>query len=307
MADILAPSDRLLAEYRNHVEARDLDPCTVQQYCIRISHFLDYLDSGSALTLNCLTFKDIQDFIISYSHGNRVHARRIMHISLRDFFSFAYRRGVMNVDLTAAVPGIRLYRLSNVPRPIAEESAIAILDSIDRNTEAGCRDFAMITLLHIYGPRAVQLRRLKLDGIDWSSDTITFPAAKNGKQISAPLLPEAGNAVLEYIRRFRTRSDIHRELFLTATTPPRPLGRYTVRTAVRWRIDRAGTALGRGVKRGTHCFRYACATRMLKAHSSLKTVADALGHRKLDSVQFYNKLDVEALREIALPWPGGAL
>ncbi len=187
MSYVLVPKDRLAADYRTHVETRGLDPCTVRQYCIRLSCFLDYLDRNPALTLDSLNFNDVQDFIIFHSRNNGVHTRRTMHVVLRDFFFFACRRGIMKVNLAAAVPGI------------------------------------------------------------------------------------------------------------------------PVKTAVCRRLDCAGIALGQGVKKGTHCFRYACATRMLKARSSLKTVADALGHRKLDSVQFYNKLDVDALREIALPWPGGAL
>lgn len=297
------PATDLLARYEQHVQLRDLEPETVSHYRRCLSRFLDYLDADPDLELRALTPVGVRDFIIVYGQEHGVDCRRLMHTTLRGFLAFAYQHGLMERDLSAAVPGVRLYRLSGAPRPIREESVEAILASVDRNTEAGCRDFAMLKLLHIYGPRAVQLQRLALDDIDWDNDTITFPAAKNGVRVLAPLLPEAGNAVLDYIRRFREPHPEVRELFLTATPPPRPLATATIRWAVRWRITAAEVDLGRGVKSGSHAFRYACATRMLKAQCSLKTVADALGHRKFDSVQVYNKLDVEALRELALPWP----
>lgn len=292
-----------LARYRRHVESRGLVPETVNQYCRCLSRFLDYLDVEPDLELRSFTPADVGDFIIAYGRHHSVDCRRHMHIALRGFLGFAYQQGLVERDLSVAVPGVRLYRLSRAPQPIREETIEALLASVDRDTEAGCRDFAMLKLLHIYGPRAVQLQRLGLDDLDWDNDIITFPAAKNGVRVVAPLLPEAGNAVLDYIRRFRKRRPELRELFLTATPPPRPLATATIRWAVRWRITAAGVDLGRGVKSGSHAFRYACATRMLKAQCSLKTVADALGHRKFDSVQVYNKLDVEALRELVLPWP----
>ncbi len=37
--------------------------------------------------------------------------------------------------------------------------------------------------------------------------------------------------------------------------------------------------------------------------ASLKEVADLLGHRSLDTTTIYAKLDLVALRDVALPWP----
>jgi site-specific recombinase XerD len=44
---------------------------------------------------------------------------------------------------------------------------------------------------------------------------------------------------------------------------------------------------------------------MRKAGHSLKAIADVLGHKSVDTTAMYVKLDVEALRAVALPWPGG--
>ena len=45
---------------------------------------------------------------------------------------------------------------------------------------------------------------------------------------------------------------------------------------------------------------------MVQKGVSLKEVADVLGHRSLDTTAIYAKLDLPTLREVALPWPGGA-
>jgi len=42
---------------------------------------------------------------------------------------------------------------------------------------------------------------------------------------------------------------------------------------------------------------------MVQGGASLNEVADVLGHRGLDTAAIYAKLDLPALREVALPWP----
>ena len=54
---------------------------------------------------------------------------------------------------------------------------------------------------------------------------------------------------------------------------------------------------------GAYVFRHTVASRMVRRGTSLKEVADFLGHRSLDTTTIYAKLDVPALREVALPWP----
>ena len=55
--------------------------------------------------------------------------------------------------------------------------------------------------------------------------------------------------------------------------------------------------------KGAYVFRHTLASRMVQRGTSLKEVADFLGHRCLDTTTVYAKLDVPALRDVALPWP----
>jgi len=42
---------------------------------------------------------------------------------------------------------------------------------------------------------------------------------------------------------------------------------------------------------------------MLEQDQPLKSIADMLGHRSSDSTLIYTKVDLEALRQVALEWP----
>jgi site-specific recombinase XerD len=56
-------------------------------------------------------------------------------------------------------------------------------------------------------------------------------------------------------------------------------------------------------KMGSHAFRHAFATRMLQQGQSIKTIADLLGHRNINSAFIYTKVDMETLKQAPLDWP----
>ena len=44
---------------------------------------------------------------------------------------------------------------------------------------------------------------------------------------------------------------------------------------------------------------------MLRQGASLGEIGELLGHRHPQTTMIYAKVDIEALRTLALPWPGG--
>jgi len=226
--------------------------------------------------------------------------RRSVQGTLRTFFRFCAKQGYLKRDLTQAVPRIRSYKLSSVPRGLSDEDAQKVLHAIDRTTPAGLRDFAIIQLLNTYGVRGGQVRVLRLEDIQWRQNRIRFPALKGGKEVVEPLIDEVGEALLEYLRHGRPDAK-HGEVFLTACAPFHPLRSSTnVSTMVAERMRRAGVS---GCPMGSHVFRHAFASRMLRHGQSLKTIADMLGHRHINTTFIYTKVDLETLTQLPLDWP----
>jgi site-specific recombinase XerD len=56
---------------------------------------------------------------------------------------------------------------------------------------------------------------------------------------------------------------------------------------------------------GAHQFRHALAIGMLRRGASLAEIGEVLGHRNPQTTTIYAKVDLDALRKLALPWPGG--
>ena len=92
-------------------------------------------------------------------------------------------------------------------------------------------------------------------------------------------------------------------IFVTELPPYRQLGGSAVTAIATRLLRRAGVIVPRP---GAHLFRHAFASQMVRRDVPMKTVADLLGHARLETTTIYAKLDRETLATIALPWPGGA-
>lgn len=152
-------------------------------------------------------------FFTNHTQDRGLSVRRCIQGTLRVFLSFCLKQGYLKRDLAQALPKIRTYKLSGVPRGVSEEDAHKSLACIDRTTPIGQRDFAIIQLLHTYGVRGGQLRALRLDDIQWREDRIRFRAHKGGKEVIEPLTDEVGESLLEYLRHGRPQAP-YPEVFL---------------------------------------------------------------------------------------------
>jgi len=71
---------------------------------------------------------------------------------------------------------------------------------------------------------------------------------------------------------------------------------------VRHALQRAGIP---APTTGAHQFRHGLATAMLRHGASLGEIGEVLGHRQPQTTMIYAKVDLQALRTLAVPWPGG--
>jgi site-specific recombinase XerD len=266
-----------------------------------ITRFLEWLgDKAYPEGLGLLMPSDVEGYFLDYAENSGYAVRRCMQAALRTFFRYCHREGYIRLLLDEAVPTLRTYKLSRVPRGIEETQAQTVLDCIDRRTPAGSRDYAILSILHTYGVRGCQVRALRLEDIDWSKDLILFRSAKNGKNSLLPLTEEVGGSILDYLHKGRPASNTQ-ELFLTCRAPFHPITNSgTLSAVVKHHIRAAGVDIQ---AEGAHIFRHAFATRKVAQGHSFKAVADVLGHRYLPTTYMYTKVDFNLLSRAALEWP----
>jgi site-specific recombinase XerD len=302
----LTPTELRVADYRRYLErVRGLSASTIEIHSATITKFLRFLDHDvRPQQLRDLRGAEVEAFLAHA--GRHVGPGRMGQISaiLRTFLRFLAAAGEGPVGLDAQVDSPRIYRGARLPRAFPWEAVRALLKSIDRTTPKGRRDFAMFLLIATYGLRTSEVAALKLDDIAWRTRQIHVPRPKVGTPLLLPLTDEVGSAVLDYLRRGRSAST-DRRLFLRVEAPLGPLGRGAVRDAFRAWARRAGTPLlARG---GPHCLRHTLALRLLREGASLKAIGDLLGHRSAESTGVYLRLDVDDLRDVALPLPPASM
>jgi site-specific recombinase XerD len=290
--------DAYLTWMRDYQHASD---GTLEVRSYSITRFLQWLGpEATSDGLSRLTPERIEDFFLGYAQGMGRSARRSMQSALRSFLRFCLHQGYIDRPLDLAVPTLRTYKLATVPRGLSDTEAQGVLRCINRSSNGGRRDYAIVQLLYTYGVRGGQVRALQLEDIDWVHNQILFKASKGGKDSRLPLTAQVGESLLDYLQHSRPRCP-YPHVFLTCRAPYHPLPHSSSLSSI---VERHIRAAGIEVfSKGAHAFRHGFATRMLHQGHSLKAIADVLGHRHLSTTFIYTKVDFNALKHVALEWP----
>ena len=300
----LTPAEYCTQAYGQHLrEARALAEATIVNYVPFISHFLEERFGDGPVTLSGLSARDVVSFVARQAPQLHRKRAKLMTSALRSFLKYAHYRGEVLLDLAAAVPVVPNWSMPSIPRAISPDQAKQLLDSIDQHSAVGRRDYAILLLLARLGLRSNEVAFLELDAIDWNAGTFNV-RTKSGLRNEFPLPFAVGKAIADYLRNGRPMSACRR-VFLRAKAPICGFrGASAVGSIVRHALKRAGI---KAATYGTHQFRHGLATEMLRQGASLSEIGDVLGHRHPQTTMIYTKVDLEALRTLALPWPGGVL
>jgi site-specific recombinase XerD len=282
-------------------DVRGLARATIVNYVPFVAKFLVGRFGDGPFALSHLRASDVVRFVRrEASHLHRKRAK-LMTSALRSFLQYLRYRDKTKLDLAAAVPAVANWSMSSIPRAIAAEQVRQLLASIDRRTAVGCRDYAILLLLARLGLRSGEVTSLELDDVDWNAGRLSVHG-KSGQQSELPLPADVGEAIATYLQHGRPHAT-SRRVFLRARAPHRGfLGASGVGSMVRHRLQRAGLDTP---TQGTHQFRHGLATQMLRRGASLDEIGEVLGHHNPQTTTIYVKVDLDALRSLALPWPGG--
>jgi integrase/recombinase XerD len=282
----------LLAESRTWLDrGRGLSPESVRCYCNQAKAFVAAVGGPGAV--GGLDAGRVTAFMVDHSRDRNTWSAKAMVTSLRAFLRFAHATGRTAASL--AGPAAASWRLSALPRGLKAAEIEMLLAGCRRETAAGLRDYAVLSLLARLGLRGAEAAGLRLDDIDWRAGEIAV-TGKGSRTERHPLPAPAGEALAAWPPAGGRAS---RAVFVTVRRPYRQLTASSVRAVMGRACDRAGLE-----RRGAHRFRHALATEMLRAAASLPEVGQVLRHRGMLSTSLYAKVDENALRPLARPWPG---
>ena len=293
-----SPTDVLLAGFERYLLAeRGLAAGTVALYSACARRFVDGLPPDRGLT--GLAAGDVTVAVLRESEVVSVSAAQNFVNGVRSFLRFCFVEGLVGSDFSRAALLVRGRQSSPLPRGISRADARALLGSCDRRHALGRRDYAIIITLLRLGLRRGEVAGMTLDDIDWRAGELVV-RGKGSRIDRLPLPADVGEAIASYLRRGRPRS-CRREVFLRSKAPYDPIAPGTVASTVRRACRRAGIA-----EVGSHPLRHTAACEMVKANVPLYRIGQVLRHRSLQSTAIYARVDVDRLRQLAAPWPGGA-
>jgi site-specific recombinase XerD len=215
---------------------------------------------------------------------------------LRSFFSYAETRHWCAPGLAAGIIPPRVYAGERLPAGPTWDDVQRLCAGTDGDSPAQIRNRALLLLFAVYGLRVGEVRRLRLEDLDWEAEAIRVTRSKQQLRVQTyPLVGPVGNAILRYLTAARPRCEA-RQVFVSLKAPIRPLGNSALWQIVNRRLRPLGLALAH---QGPHALRHACATRLLNRGLSMKEIGAHLGHRNPAATSVYAKVNLVGLRQVA--------
>lgn len=301
--EVLAPAgvvEIALERYRRYLLVeRGLSVITSRIYVDAVRPFLTGRMSTDAqcLELRDLRAADVTTFVVGRCPAQSRGAAKQTTTALRSLLVYLHVSGEIERPLAGAVPSVAGWRLAGLPKGLAPDQVQALLSSCDRDTATGRRDFAILTVLLRLGLRAGEVAALSLDDVNWRAGEIIV-RGKGDRCERLPLPADVGQSISVYLHDRRSQC-AERALFVRVKAPQGSLTSTAVSSVVAAAARRAGLGTV-----GAHRLRHTVAAEMLRAGASLPEIGQVLRHRHMSTTAIYAKIDREALREIARPWPG---
>jgi integrase/recombinase XerC len=229
--------------------------------------------------------------------------------SLRCFFRWLVREGVVEADPTAGLPMPKLEK--RLPRPLSVDDCEQLITRDRRDVrpagpEGGererrrhwmeLRDRALVELLYGTGIRIGELVALDVRDVELRAQEIRV-LGKGGKERVVPIPEQARRALAAWLEVRRHPGVMSEPLFvsLRARREDRPR-RLAAREARRILGERAVRAdLDQHVH--PHRLRHSYATHLLDMGADLREIQELLGHASLSTTQKYTAVSIEHLRD----------
>jgi len=263
------------------------------------SDFLIYLEISGKLEINRITPRDVTGYFTQDSFsGRKPDGVKAYAYKLKSFLMFLEDTGVVTEKkLSLAVP--KVFARQEAIVTVLSEKAEKTLKNFKPETDTATRDHAMILLALRLGVRRSDIVKMKLSDIDWKNDNITFIQQKTGVLITLPMLPDVGNALMNYILNFRPKVSDD-TIFLRHYSP------YQKLSPARKITKKFLSGLEREdcPERGFHILRRTCATTMMKNNIPRSIISASIGQIDPNSVDVYLSADEEKMRECAISLQG---
>lgn len=298
------PIGSLITDFLNKKIEKRLSKCSFHSYHRNLSEFLNYCNQKCVTAINEIDLSLILHFINEVSHKkeNNSTLMRSLLTSLRGFMKFLFEEKHLTIDYSQKIPRYKLIRQPKLPSTYTKEEIEQLITSVDRSTPMGKRNYVIILLAARLGLRASDICNLKFENLLWDTSTIRIEQFKTGKELELPMLPDIGNAIIDYLKYGRIQSD-EPYVLLTARPPCKGFTTSNIVTHVVQRAFRKAEIDTNRKRFGPHSLRHSLGFRLLEKNTVLPVISEVLGHENTESTKFYLRIDLKSMKQCMLDVP----
>lgn len=295
--------NKLIASFKLYLQdVVGLSKATILYRCRYANEFLTWLQTKPLIQIKLINAKHLSEFICFRATQVSPATVAIIACSLNCFIRFLTTTGDCQLEEILYAPRLKLMHSPLTRKPLSDTELNLLLSVIDRRCSVGKRDYAITRCLCDLGLRTSDVAKLTLDSVDWRKRVVTLNSSKSRRQHKLPIPDTLIDALIDYVTSARPTTKT-RNIFVYHRAPfGRPVKATTIRGVVRRAFSKANFEPSQSQ---VHRLRYTMVTRLLVNQVPLKVVADILGHKCIDTTIRYTFIDLEGLKSIALPWPGG--
>lgn len=226
-----------------------------------------------------------------------------MVVAVKYFCRYLYHEGIIKDELANFFSRFHKKKTKKLLSHYTPEEIAKIENTVDRTTETGRRDYAMILLASRYGLRSSDIRNLKFNDIDWEGNKIKIIQLKTHQELELPLLADVGEAIIDYIKNGRPHSKFN-TIFVTHQYPFETVAGPQFHRMVSTTILKANLGDGNGKrKKGPHSMRHSLATALMNNGEQLSTISQILGHKSCETTKVYLTVNIQSLLQCSLMVP----
>lgn len=287
-------------EYLEWCTVKGLSQSTVNKRHFFVKRIADGLVALGLKSAKSLDLRLIIDYCKSFSTLS-LHQKHETSMVLRELLRFLFGHGYVGKDFSDNILIVPYHSNAKIPSYYSPDEVTKILETLDTKKPLHKRNYAIALIAARTGLRRSDIAALTFSSIDWEADKIEIVQHKTGVPLYLPLLPEVGEAIADYMLNARPISDSEC-IFVKHFPPHDPINPATINDIVFRATEKSGIDVNER-KRGPHALRYSLASHMLNRGETIKTVADALGHKNIQTTTIYTKIDTPNLGKCALSVP----
>ena len=273
--------------FKDKLEKEDKSKVPITNYCHDLSLFQRwYLTSLEKSEIIIEELKDT-DFLAYKSFLQTVKRQRPATINrriatLRSFCYFLKDCGFIEHFLTEHLKPLEVQSV-RAPEILTHSQVLRLMGAVNKNTQKGRRDFAIIQLFVQAGLRLSELASIQLNDIEISERKggLRIPSGKGQKPREVMLNKTARIALCEYLR-VRPETTFSNYLFIS--NKRNPLAPRTIYGMVKGYLRKIGCG-----EYSCHSLRHLFATRLYNQGKDIVLVKEALGHKSIETTLRYSR------------------